>query len=67
MDSEVRPASDSCNAVMDDGVLDSLLERLVDGQLGQRIMDAAQIAVAEHMVNRARQVQSPVESEDSAT
>ena len=66
MDSELRSTSSICDAVMDDGPVDSLLESLADGRLAQRIMDAAQLAVAKHAVLRAQLLQSAVEAEDSA-
>lgn len=47
--------------------IESVLEELVTGGLSQRIVEAARLASARHMVQEAQDVRSAVESEISAT
>jgi len=45
--------------------VDSLLEQLADGQVASVIADAARLAVAKHMLEKAQEMQSAVEAENS--
>ena len=50
----------------DRSALDSLLNGLSSGRLADRIANAARLAVAQHMLLQAQQMQSAVETENSA-
>lgn len=45
--------------------IDDLLSSLSDGQLAERIMDAARLAMARHIFEVAGEYQSAVEAENS--
>jgi len=47
-------------------LLETVLEELVNGSLSQRIVEAARLAAARHMVQEAQEVRSAVETEISA-
>ena len=47
-------------------VVDLLLAKLSSGQLAERISQSARLAAAEHMLQRAQEMQSAVEAENSA-
>ena len=46
--------------------VDALFSSLTDGRLAERIMDAARLAVAQHMLQQAQEMQPAVEAENSA-
>ena len=46
-------------------LLETVLEELVNGSLSQRIVEAARLAAARHMVQEAQEVRSAVETEIS--
>ena len=47
--------------------IEAVLEELVNGSLSERIAEAARLAAARHMVRKAQEVRSAVETELSAT
>ena len=56
----------SDRAVKDNSAeVDQLLEGLTDGQVGQRIIEAAHLAAARHMLSAAQEMRSAVEAETS--
>ena len=61
-----KKTSDNARRVMDDqqGV-DFLLNALTDQSLGERIAEAARLAVEEHQRQSAQQMRSAVEAENS--
>ena len=48
-----------------ESMVDDLLASLSDGQLAERIMDAARLAMARHIFEVAGEYQSAVEAENS--
>ena len=53
-------------SVRDDGSdVEALLGQISDGGLAWRIMDAARLAITQHMVQKADSMRSAVEAEDS--
>lgn len=57
---------DSTAGVTDDVQrLESILDALGNGELARRIAEAARLAVAEHLDQMARDIQSAIEAEDS--
>lgn len=59
-------SNDAGRATEGSAGVDTLLESLADGRMGQRIADAARLAYARHMVCSAQEMRSAVEVEDSA-
>ena len=48
-------------------LIETVLEELVNSKLTQRIVEAARLAAARHMVQEAQEIQSAVETEVSVT